>query len=399
MMVVNIDDPSNNLNKNTFSLFALGFRPFFLLAAVSAPILITLWLLKLFGMVTLSNYYSSTGWHAHEMLFGYSMAVIAGFLLTAAGNWTGMKMINGWRLALLSIVFILGRVAPFIPELPYWLIVSLDLSFIPLVALLIAIPVIKVKQWSNIIFVPLLLAMAAANLTVHLSTLNIIDTSIVVGSRVMLYLIVFLIVVMGGRVIPFFTERGVSGVTTQKWKWIEFLSPVSIVLLVVTDVILASHAMVGYAAVLATIIHTVRLYGWYSNKIWQEPLVWILQVSYAWFIVGFILKSLIIFNSSAVIFSYHAFTVGGIGVMTLGMMARVSLGHTGREMKLNSWMVLAFILINVAVIFRVIIPIFMHDYYLQLIQVSGWLWIISFIIYLLVYTPMWIKPRVDGRPG
>ena len=398
-MVMNIDDPNDKVNKDSFALFALGFRPFFLLAAISAPVLITLWLLKLFGMITLSNYYSSTGWHAHEMLFGYTMAVIAGFLLTAAGNWTGMKMINGWQLALLSIVFILGRIAPFFPEIPYWLIVVLDLSFIPLVALLIAIPVIKVKQWSNIIFVPLLLAMAAANLTVHLSTLNIIDTSIVTGSRVMLYLVIFLIVVMGGRVIPFFTERGVEGVVTKKWTWVEYLSPISIILLVIADVIFSNNTMTGYAALLATVIHTIRLYGWYSNKIWQVPLVWILQVAYAWFIVGFILKSLTLMNSAAVIFSYHAFTVGGIGIMTLGMMARVSLGHTGREMKLNSWMVLAFILINVAVIFRVILPIFMHDHYLQLIQVAGWLWVVAFAIYLLVYTPMWVQPRVDGRPG
>ena len=398
-MVMNIDDPNDNVNKGSFSLFALGFRPFFLLAAISAPTLITLWLLKLFGMVTLSNYYSSTGWHAHEMLFGYTVAVIAGFLLTAAGNWTGIKMISGWRLALLSTVFILGRIAPFIPELPYWLIVSIDLSFIPLVALLIAIPVIKVKQWSNIIFVPLLFAMAAANLTVHLSTLNIIDTSIATGSRVMIYLVVFLIVVMGGRVIPFFTERGVDGISTKKWKWIEYTAPVSIVLLVAADVIFSHNTLTGYVALFAFVVHSIRLYGWYSNKIWQNPLVWILQVAYAWFIVGFILKGLILFNSAAVIFSYHAFTVGGIGIMTLGMMARVSLGHTGREMTLNSWMVLAFILINVSAIFRVILPIFMHDYYLQLIQVAGWLWVVSFMIYLLVYTPMWVQQRVDGRPG
>ena len=204
---------------------------------------------------------------------------------------------------------------------------------------------------------------------------------------------------MGGRVIPFFTERGVAGVSTKKWKWIEYSAPMSIILLVVADVIFANSTLTGYAALLAFVVHSIRLYGWYSNKIWQVPLVWILHMAYAWFIVGFVLKGLILFNSAAVIFSYHAFTVGGIGIMTLGMMARVSLGHTGREMKLNNWMVLAFILINVAVVFRVIIPIFLHDHYLPLIQVAGWLWVVSFIIYLLVYTPMWIKPRVDGRPG
>lgn len=397
--VMNIEESNIKNNKKSFSLFSLGFRPFFLLAAITAPLLMALWLLKLFGMVTLSNYYSSTGWHAHEMLFGYTVAVIAGFLLTAAGNWTGIKMINGWRLALLSIVFILGRVAPFISELPYWLIVALDLSFIPFVALLIAIPVIKAKQWSNFIFVPLLLAMAAANLTVHLSTLNIIDTSIVTGSRAMLYLIVFLIVVMGGRVIPFFTERGVIGVTTKKWPWIEKLSPMSILLLMLADVVFKNNALIGYAALFSFIVHSIRLFGWYSNKIWSVPLVWVLQIAYAWLIIGFVLKALTLFNLSTVMYSYHAFTVGGIGIMTLGMMARVSLGHTGREMVLNSWMVLAFILINVAAVFRVIVPIFMPEQYLQLIQFAGWLWIVSFIIYLIIYTPMWIYPRIDGRPG
>lgn len=398
-MTMKIDEPDNKAKDNSFSLFALGFRPFFLLAALSAPILLALWLLKLFGMVALSNYYSSTAWHAHEMLFGYTVAVIAGFLLTAAGNWTGIKMINGWRLALLSIVFILGRIAPFIPELPYWLIVALDLSFIPLVALLIAIPVIKVKQWSNFVFVPLLLAMAAANLTVHLSALNLIDTSIVTGSRAMLYLIVLLIVVMGGRVIPFFTERGVTGVTTKKWPWIETLSPISILLLMLADVVFKSNALIGYAALFSFIVHSIRLFGWYSNKIWYVPLVWVLQIAYAWFIIGFSLKALTLFDLSSVMYSYHAFTVGGIGIMTLGMMARVSLGHTGREMVLNNWMVLAFILINVAAVFRVIIPIFMPEQYLQLVQVAGWLWVAAFIIYLVIYTPMWLAPRVDGRPG
>ena len=398
-MVVNIDEPDNKSNKNDFALFALGFRPFFLFAAISAPLLITLWLLKLTGIITFSNYYSATAWHAHEMLFGYTVAVIAGFLLTAAGNWTGVKMIGGWRLALLSLIFVLGRLAPFIDGLPYWLIAILDLSFLPLVALLIAIPVIKVKQWSNFVFIPLLLAMATANLTVHLSTLNIIDVSVVAGSRAMLYLIILLIAIMGGRVIPFFTERGVEGITTKKWTWIEYLSPISVLLLALADIVFSNNLMVGFVALFAVVVHSIRLRGWYSNKIWQVPLVWILQIAYAWFIVGFILKSLSVFNLSAAIISYHAFTVGGIGIMTLGMMARVSLGHTGREMKLNTWMLFAFILINIAAVFRVMLPVFIEGYYLQLVQIAGWFWVVAFVIYLFVYAPMWMRSRVDGRPG
>lgn len=358
-MVMNIEDPNNKVNKKSFALFALGFRPFFLLAAFSAPVLLILWLLQLSGKISLSPYYSPTGWHAHEMLFGYTVAVIAGFLLTAVGNWTGKKMINGWQLLLLSVVFLSARFVPFMSGLPNGLIAFLDLSFIPLVAFLIAVPVIRAKQWSNFIFVPLLLTMAAANLMVHLSALGIINSSVVTGSRMMLYLVVLLIVIMGGRVIPFFTERGVSGVTTKKWKWIEVLSPASVIFVVIADIMFSNRVIVGYLALFAGVIHLVRLAGWYSNKIWSVPLVWILQVAYLWFVIGFILKSLMIFNLTENVFSLHAFTVGGIGIMTLGMMARVSLGHTGREMKLNKWMVLSFILINIAALTRVILPMFL----------------------------------------
>jgi len=134
-MATQIEDPENKINKKSFALFALGFRPFFLFAAVSAPALLFLWLMQLSGKISVSAYYSSVGWHAHEMLFGYAFAVIAGFLLTATGNWTGKKVINGPQLLLLSIVFLSARFAPFIPDIPNGLIAFLDLSFIPLVAL------------------------------------------------------------------------------------------------------------------------------------------------------------------------------------------------------------------------------------------------------------------------
>ena len=398
-MALNIEDPDKIVDKNTFALFALGFRPFFLFAAFIAPILITLWLLQLNGTISVSGYYTATGWHAHEMLFGYTVAVIAGFLLTAAGNWTGTRMIHGWRLVLLSVTFLLGRFAPFIPELPYWLIALLDLTFIPLVAFILAVPVIKMKQWSNFVFVPLLLTMAAANFAVHLSALDIISLSVVTGSRAMVYLVVLLIVVMGGRVIPFFTERGVNGVVTKKWNWIEHLSPLSVIFVVLSDLVYPNSTITGFFALFAAIIHFIRLAGWYSHKIWYVPLVWILQVAYAWFIIGFIIKALTIFSIDKSVFAFHAFTVGGIGIMTLGMMARVSIGHTGREMILDRWMVLSFILINIAVIVRVIIPMFIPDLYLNSIHISGWFWIVSFSIYAIVYTPMWLRARIDGREG
>lgn len=395
---MNIDEPDNK-RISSFALFALGFRPFFFLAALSAPVLMVLWMMQLAGMVTLSSYYFPTGWHAHEMLFGYTVAVIAGFLLTAAGNWTGMKVIAGWRLGVLVFVFLLSRFSPFMTELPHWMIAAIDISFIPLVALFLAIPIIKIKQWSNFIFIPVLLLMAASNAIVHLSALSIIDVPVVTGSRAMLYLVILLIVIMGGRVIPFFTERGVEGVSTKKWQWIEWSSAISILLVMIADVILNDRLLIGYFAMFAAIIHGLRVAGWYSGKIWQVPLVWVLHVAYGWIVLGFIIKSAVLINPGAGLFAYHAFTVGGIGVMTLGMMARVTLGHTGRDMQIDRVMITSFIVINIAVVVRVIAPMFFPDYYLQFIHVSAWLWIGAFVIFLVVYTPMWIYSRVDGREG
>jgi uncharacterized protein involved in response to NO len=267
------------------------------------------------------------------------------------------------------------------------------------VALIIAVPIIRVKQWSNSIFIVVLLMMAMANGLVHISILKLADVSPVLGSRIMLYLVIFLIVVMGGRVIPFFTERGVAGITTRSWKWIERLSPLSILILALADVIYGDRILTGYFALIAMMIQAIRLAGWYSHKIWKVPLVWVLHLAYAWIVVGFVIKSLSLVGLDASILSYHAFAVGGIGVMTLGMMARVSLGHTGREMRINRWMVAAFIILNLAVIFRVILPVLLQDNYLQLVNIAGWLWAIAFSIFIIIYTPMWLQSRIDGRDG
>ena len=204
---------------------------------------------------------------------------------------------------------------------------------------------------------------------------------------------------MGGRVIPFFTERGVNGVTTKKWTLIERLSSLSVILIVIGEVFFTDNVIIGYLAMFAAVTNFIRVAGWYSNKIWQVPLVWILQIAYLWIVFGFVIKGWVIFDINESLFAFHAFTVGGIGIMTLGMMARVSIGHTGREMVLSSWMTLAFILINIAAVTRVIMPMLMPNLYLFFIQFSGWLWISAFIIFFIVYTPMWIRPRVDGRPG
>ena len=396
-MVIQIEE--SRIPKNTFSLFALGFRPFFLFAAFSAISFIFIWLIHLSGKAHFIFYYSAVVWHAHEMLFGYTAAVIAGFLLTAVGNWTGTKVVHGWPLILLSLLWIAGRIVPFISGMPHWLTATTDILFLPVLALLLATPIIRAKQWSNIVFIFVLLFMTAANALVHINVLNLANVSLVLGNHLMVYLVIFLIVVMGGRVIPFFTERGVAGCKTRSWKVIEILSPACVLLVALADLFSTNLVLTGYLALFAVVIQAVRLAGWYSNKIWSVPLVWILHLAYAWIVIGFAIKALSLFDLNISILSLHALTAGGIGVMTLGMMARVSLGHTGRELLLNSWITVAFIILNIAVVFRVILPILIDDYYLQLINIAGWLWAIAFTLFIVVYTPMWLQSRIDGREG
>jgi len=212
-----------------FALFALGFRPFFLAAGLSALLLMLLWLLILGGNSTASSYYPGNYWHSHEMLFGFVATVAAGFLLTAVRNWTGVQTLRFTPLALLSLLWLLGRLAPLsIFQLPGWLIALVDLSFLPVAAVGVAIPILRKSQKSNYVFPILLLVMAMANLLTHMQFLGLSEQTADTGISLMLYLVVALIMIMGGRVIPFFSERGVMGLQTRSWPLIETLVPYSI---------------------------------------------------------------------------------------------------------------------------------------------------------------------------
>ncbi len=209
------------------AIFALGFRPFFSVAGLSAAILLGIWLAAWSGKLSLPTYYGFIGWHSHEMLFGYAPAIIAGFLLTAVRNWTGITPPIGRPLAGLALLWLAGRIAPLLSGIiPDPLIAIMDLLFLPAIALAIQPALWQGKQKVNRIFVPLLLVMAVANLLVHLQALglsNIADR----GTDMMLYLIVFLIVMLGGRVIPFFTQAVIPGHKTTSWQPLETASIVS----------------------------------------------------------------------------------------------------------------------------------------------------------------------------
>ena len=395
-----IEEPAKAPVNKGFALFALGFRPFFLVAGLSGLLLILLWLMVLKGNITSRSYYPDIFWHSHEMLFGYVAAVVAGFLLTAVRNWTGIQTLRQTPLALLVLLWLLGRLAAFaIFELPEWLIALIDMSFLPAVAVSIALPLRAKSQKSNYIFPALLLLMAIANLLTHMQYLGFSAQSASMGINLMLYLIITLIMVMGGRVIPFFTERGVMGVQTKSWPWVEKLAIVSIAAVGLAATFLPDSVVLAVLALLTAVIHGLRLYGWYDKRIGAVPMVWILQLGYLWLVVGLLLLALVPFAVVAREFAVHALTTGGIGLITLGMMARVALGHSGREIATGRVMLWAFVLLGLSPVFRVFLPQVVPAWYLQSLILSGGLWCVAFLLFSFVYLPILIRPRIDGQPG
>ena len=390
--------PINEPRKSPpIAIFNLGFRPFFLLGALSAPFLIGYWLMLYSQGGSVGYYGNSLYWHAHEMLLGFTLAIIAGFLLTAVRNWTSVQTPYGLPLAVLTLLWILARVLPFVPDLSPWVIALVDLAFAPSVALAIGLPILRARNYRNLLFVPILLAFFAANLLVHLEVLQVTTATALTGLHLALYLAITVITVIGGRVIPFFTERGVSGVTCHRYSWVEkIIIPATLIWLVTT--LINPEFVAPAASATMAILTLVRCYGWFDTRIVQVPLVWILQVGYLFIPLGFILTALASLGMISSSVALHSFAVGGIGLLTLGMMARVSLGHTGRPLQVTPMITAAFVLMTLSALIRVSIS-YLPLPYLAGLHLSGTLWAIAWLLFLIRYVPILLRPRVDGLFG
>jgi uncharacterized protein involved in response to NO len=381
-------------------VFNLGFRPFFLLGGVFAIILMALWIPLFTGGRALSTYYGQIGWHSHEMIFGYTVGVIAGFLLTSVRNWTGRPTATGGSLATLVTLWLLGRILPFFAvTLPVWVIAVVDLAFLPALTASIGVLLVRHGEKRNLLFLPLILGLFFANLLVHLELLGLVPGVARHGIFLGLYLIILLIVIMGGRVIPFFTERALPGAVIKRGPLIEWLAPLTVIVFILAELLFPASKVAGALAGLACIVNGIRVVSWYSHRYWQVPLLWVLHLGYGWIVVGFLLKAAASLGLVAAQFTIHAFTVGGIGVLTIGMMARVSLGHTARPLKVTSSIAVAFALLNIAAVLRGLLPSIFPLWFSQLVILSGMLWIAAFLIFVIVYAPILTQPRIDAQPG
>lgn len=384
-------------------LLALGFRPFFLLAGAGALLPALSWVLLMGGVPAAEPYYGPEIFHAHEMLFGYVVAVIAGFLLTAIRNWTGVQTLQGRALGWLAAAWIAGRlVALGGAVLPHPVIALVDMLFLPLLAWATWQPLARAGNRRNLFFPALLLAMAVANAVVHAAQLHILDHDAAEHALVAAVLVaVLMVVVMAGRVFPMFTVRGVPGMDRhlKSVAWVERAAVPATVLFMLVLVFAPQGPLLPVVALAAAVVHALRLAGWHHRSVWRVPLVWVLHAGYAWLVAALVLYVFAWAGDLPHHVPLHALTMGVLGTVTLGMMSRVALGHTGRPLVAPRPMAVAFGLVSLAALLRVFGVLWWPEHYALLVQSSGLLWSLAFVIFLVVYVPVLTRPRVDGVPG
>nr|WP_299013438.1 NnrS family protein [uncultured Photobacterium sp.] len=386
-------------------VFRLAFRPFFLAASAFSVVSMLIWAAFWSGKFNVSAlmYGNPLWWHSHEMLIGFTGAIIVGFLLTAVQNWTGNPGVRGWKLATIFLFWLVARVGLLVGT-PSVLLMIADLVWMPLAAYFLAKPIVIRKQWNNFFFAPLILLLTYLNVRYHLAALGFGGGEIRSVSFMTVMVISVIVLVVGGRVIPFFTWRGTNTEQITRVKGIELGSLIPswllllAVLLPLPDAI--NNEVLATLLFLTGIAHLIRFARWRTLSTLKTPLLWSLHAAYLFMIVGiFALGLNYLTGDASYSVALHFITVGGIGCMILAMIARVSLGHTGRSLQVGKAMVVAFALLLVAALVRTVLVVLFPALILNAYIISAVLWSMAFLIFSMVYYPVLTQPRVDGRPG
>jgi uncharacterized protein involved in response to NO len=385
-----------------FSIFVLGFRPFFLAAGLFAILTIALWMaVYVFGFAISLTGLSSFQWHAHEMIYGYTMAVVAGFLLTAVKNWTGVQTLQNNGLKVLFALWLAARICMLFGSSWIYLAAFFDLSFNLWLFIAALNPVLRVKQWKQVGIISKLSLLTISNLLFYLGVFGILQQGAYWGIYAGLYLLIALVLTMGRRVMPFFIEKGVGYPVQLKNSRLLDLSTLVLFLIFTVDAVFIRAGLVPYVSALLFVVTSLRLYNWHTPGIWKVALLWGLYLAFIAIDIGFLLFALSpLLDVVTPFLALHAMAVGGIGLITISMMSRVTLGHTGRDINQPSqWIARAQWLILLGAVARVIMPVLLIQYYLYWIALAQLLWITAFLIFIIVNFPMLTHPRVDGAAG
>ncbi len=376
-----------------FALFALGFRPFFLLAAVLVP----LWIALFSGALSLTPVLPGLLWHGHEMVFGFAAAVIVGFLLTAGHNWTGLKTPSGGSLAALAALWLLGRLAMFsgVPVLA----AVVDVAFLPVAGVVLGRVLIRAKSRRNYFVLLILGVLALANTLVHAGVHGWLDVSPVTALYLAVAVITVLETVIAGRIVPSFTANALR---TTPWRnpHVDRLAIGGMAVALGMWALAVPAGATGAVALLAAGVQIVRIRGWRPLPTWNTPLLWILHLSHAWIVVALLILAAAGIGLAETTAVLHLLTVGAMSGLIIGMITRTALGHTGRLLKSGRLEASCYILLQVALVLRVLPMLGLSAaLYLPFMWGSATAWSACFALYLWKYAPILINPRVDGQPG
>lgn len=378
------------------AVLTIAFRPFFILAALVAAVGVPLWLVVRAGDLASPGHLVGSLWHGHEMVFGFAVAVFAGFLLTAAQNWTGVTTVRGAALGALALLWLAGRVLLLIPgESLLWPGIIADSLFLPVFALVLLRPLVLAGNRRNMLFPVGLLVLATLNIAIHLSALGRIDWD---ASRILwlaLELMAIMIVIMGGRVIPFFTRNVLPNAGIASWNMADNAAITATVAIVPVDILFGDGPVLAAVALAAGAANLARMLPWRGWAARRQPILWILHLGYLWLAVAFLLRGAAVFDWVPVDAGLHALGAGAIGTLTLGMMSRVALGHSGRAIVAAPLTVVAYLLVLGSGLLRVAAS-FDGE---ALLQLSAATWVLGWICFLIVYLPICVGRSAEtGRP-
>lgn len=373
-------------------LFSMGFRPFFLFATIWASIIVPLWVAAFNGWLPITHF--DRAWHAHEMLFGYLSGVIAGFLLTAVPNWTGRLPVTGAPLMALVLLWCAGRAAMLIPG--FAAAALIDSAFLFVFAAVVGREIVAGRNVRNLPVLLLLIVLGSANVLSHLRDFD--PQLALLGERISIAVVATLVALIGGRIVPSFTRNWMA--KRQIKPEPAPASPFDVIALVLSATALAAWSVfptlyaAGLALTVAGAVHVARLSRWRGWRTCGEPLLLVLHIGYLWLGLGLLLMGLAIVAPSVIpgASGLHALTAGAFGVMTLAVMTRASLGHTGRPLTATSRISIIYILVNLGALVRVTAP-FAPELYSVLMAFSAVLWSAAFAGFAIVYAPLLLRPR------
>jgi len=375
----------------------LAFRPFYLGAALLATLIVPFWVAVFLGAINWQPTPPPLLWHAHEMLFGFAIAVIVGFLMTAGKSWTGLATPRGPALGFLFLLWLSARVASLVA--PYAVFAVLDLALLPIVALIFLRLLIRSRNWRNVPLALILLLLTVVNLTFHLSSTGVIDLNPMRSLYAALGFVVIIECVMAGRVVPFFTTSALPNLKIVTLPWLDRIALATTVVGMVLWVTEWHSGLASVALVLAFALNLVRQWRWHPLATLGRPILWILHAAHLWLALGLGLLALAQLGLVTTSLGVHALGVGATGGLILGMMTRTARGHTGRPLTADAPEIAVYVLIMLAALLRVLLPLLTPSLYVSSLVASAAAWSAAFLIYLWQYTPWLVSARPDGKDG